>query len=501
MKSPLIRGTLILTLAGFLTRIIGFLFRIFLNRKIGAEGLGIYQLIFPLQIIGYSLCMIGFETTISKMTAAGVIHTKRKDGQLQKHYPGQYLKTGLFLSLLMSVLMAVLVYWKASYISCHLLFEPRCIRLVKTLALSFPLTSIHACICGYYIGCKNTKVTAISQILEQSVRVLSITAIIFRIEQAGHQPTALSAVMGTLAGECAATAFCILHLWLFHDRKPPRKRTPLPPAGLSGRMIRMALPISLNRLMLSILQSIQSVLIPSMLIRYGYTPEKSLAVYGILLGLVIPFILFPGALINSMSLLLLPTISQAEKEEDQNHIQKTTGQTLLFCLGFGILCAGVFIGYGNEIGLLLLSSRKAGHYLCLLGILCPFFYISSTLTSIINGLGKTGIPFLFGVFSTLLQIVSIFVLMPKYGIYGYLSGFLVSNILQAVCLYGYARMKISIHIKPFSWILYPASCMLLSIKAVRFLFSFLPVSLSILRLVLELAMTTLLFFRMVKPTN
>ena len=46
-KHLLIKGTLILTLTGFITKIIGFLYRIFLSQVIGAQGMGIYQLIFP----------------------------------------------------------------------------------------------------------------------------------------------------------------------------------------------------------------------------------------------------------------------------------------------------------------------------------------------------------------------------------------------------------------------------------------------------------------------
>ena len=71
-KHMLIRGTLILTITGLVTRIIGFFYRIFLSHTIGAEGMGIYQLIFPIHSICFSLTVAGIQTAISRFLAAKV---------------------------------------------------------------------------------------------------------------------------------------------------------------------------------------------------------------------------------------------------------------------------------------------------------------------------------------------------------------------------------------------------------------------------------------------
>ena len=69
-KNALLRGTLLLTAAGIISRIMGFFYRIFLANTIGAEGMGIYQLIFPIYSVCFSLCASGIETAVSKLTAA-----------------------------------------------------------------------------------------------------------------------------------------------------------------------------------------------------------------------------------------------------------------------------------------------------------------------------------------------------------------------------------------------------------------------------------------------
>lgn len=490
-KSTIIKGTLILTIAGFLTRIIGFLFRIFLNNKIGAEGLGIYQLIFPIQIICYSVCTIGFETAISKMTAASVC-----DGV---HYPKRYLKYGLILSFTMSLIMSFVLFRFSGYICGNILFEKRCDVLIKALAFSIPLSSIHACICGYYIGCKNSNITALSQVIEQLSRVISIVAIINYIENIGIKPSPLSAVIGSVIGELISCVFCIFHI-SNHIRLSRRNHHPVHHLiqSKNKKMIvleitKLSIPISLNRLMLSVLQSIQSILIPNMLILHGYSSEKALGIYGILLGLVIPFILFPGAIINSMSLLLLPTISQADSNDNTSKIRITTEKTLQFCLIFGIFCAAIFMNYGKDIGLYFLSDKEAGTYMCLLGILCPFIYVTSTLASIINGLGKTAVTFAFGIISTLLQIASIVFMMPEYGVYGYIIGFLTSNILNAFCLYLYIRKQIGVSIKLFSWILYPVLAGYVVTQCTGFVTALLPFDYPVAKMVMSLFVVTIAY--------
>ena len=94
-KSTLLTGTLFLTLAGILTRIIGFFYRIFLSRTIGAEGLGIYQLIAPVTAICFAFTAAGIQTSISKFVSMEV---GRKNDAGAK----TYLSIGLFISLCLS---------------------------------------------------------------------------------------------------------------------------------------------------------------------------------------------------------------------------------------------------------------------------------------------------------------------------------------------------------------------------------------------------------------
>ena len=139
---PLITGTLLLTAVGFFCRILGFFYRIFLSRTIGAEGLGLYQMIFPIHGIAFALCAGPIQTSLSRLTAASP-----EKGRA-------FLRVSLALSLSIALPLTSLIYTFADFLAARVLLAPECAPLLPALALSIPFCAIHACCCGYYYGLK-----------------------------------------------------------------------------------------------------------------------------------------------------------------------------------------------------------------------------------------------------------------------------------------------------------------------------------------------------------
>ena len=190
-KSSLITGTLLLTIAGVLTRIIGFFYRIFLSRVIGAEGLGIYQLTAPVMALGFAITSTGIQTAISRFVS----------NEVGKKNPGgarSYLFCGLWLSLLLSVLFSVILWKNTDFIARAWLGDARCAPLLSILSLSFVPSCIHACINGYYYGLKKTGVPALTQLAEQLARV-AIVYVLFQIYTEQQQSVPLSVTMWALS--------------------------------------------------------------------------------------------------------------------------------------------------------------------------------------------------------------------------------------------------------------------------------------------------------------
>ena len=193
-KHPLLTGTLILTLTGVVTKIMGFFYKIFLSRTIGAEGLGIYQMIFPIFGICFSLTTAGIETSISRFVAEESARNNPSGSR-------RILASGLILSVSLSLIAALCLYGGAEFLATSYLKEPRCIDLLRFLALSLPFASCHACISGYYYGRKQTGIPAASQLIEQVIRVVSVFLLASICTEKGISLSPVLAVLGLVMGE------------------------------------------------------------------------------------------------------------------------------------------------------------------------------------------------------------------------------------------------------------------------------------------------------------
>lgn len=431
--NPLITGTIILTATGLLSRFIGFFYRIFLSRNFGAANVGIYQLIAPVLALTFSLTVSGIQTAISKFVA-GEPATRDYRSSLE------HLFAGLGISLSLSAVATLFIYQGSDFIASQLLLEPRTAPLLRILALSVPLSAIHSCINGYYYGVRETGIPAASQLIEQSLRVGSVYIIYQICISRGYEPTIAFAVLGLVIGECASMLFSLVAI---------RQRfgnfliaaTPLhfPISSLfsaAKRLFMLAAPLSANRVILNLLQSIEAIYIPNRLMLHGLNNSAALSAYGVLTGIALPLVLFPSAITNSVSVLLLPVVSEADSLLRKDTIQKAVRLSTRFSLVLGVSCTALFLFGGKFLGNMLFENAQVGNYIMTLSFLCPLLYLSSMLNSILNGLGKTGLTFCYSVASLLLRLVFVFFFIPQFGMPGYLWGVLASQLLQTVlCLF------------------------------------------------------------------
>lgn len=421
VKSSLITGTLLLTFAGVLTRIIGFFYRIFLSRLIGAEGLGIYQLISPVMSLCFAITAAGIQTSISRFVSMEVGKKNPAGGRL-------YFFIGLFLSLALSAITSLFVWKKNVFIASVWLGDARCAPLLAVLSLSFIPSCVHACINGYYYGLKKTGVPAITQLVEQIARVGSVY-ILYRIHLREHTAIPLTVTMwGIVLGEIASTLVSVSIA-----NFPPSSENATPGVCECIRnLTSMALPLTANRIVLNLFSGFENVMIPNRLKMFGYTTSESLGVYGILTGMAMSVIMFPSVITNSVSVLLLPAISEAKAAGNERLIRRTVAKTIRICLLWGFLCTGGFLVTGKFLGNVLFGNALAGTFIVTLGWICPFLYLGSTLSSILHGLGYPGTTFLLNLASCGIRILFVLFAVPVFGIRSYLGGILLSQAVLAL---------------------------------------------------------------------
>ncbi|MDE5599099.1 MAG: polysaccharide biosynthesis protein [Lachnospiraceae bacterium] len=442
-KNPLLIGTFILTVTGLLSRFIGFFYRIFLSNVFGAEGMGIYQLISPVLALTFSLTVSGMQTAISKYVAS---ETTTHDYKTSF----RTLWVGFLLSMSLSFGCMAFIYQYSEWIAVTFLLEERCAPLLRIIALSIPMATVHSCINGYFYGIKKTAIPALSQLSEQVVRVGSVYLIHHICVRHHMTPTISFAVVGLVIGESASmivsTVAIISRAFKIFERTARRSfaHDGLAAAYLqiSNNLLRLAVPLSANRIIINALQSIEAIYIPNKLMAYGLNNADALGVYGVLTGMSMPLILFPSAITNSISVLLLPIVSEADASGSQNTITKVVLKSIKYCMLLGFGCTAMFLLFGRMAGNLLFHSRLAGSFILTLSFICPFLYVASTLNSILNGLGKTGLTFLYSIISLLVRLLFVFFAIPVWGIKGYLWGMLASQIVQTfLCVFSALRIS------------------------------------------------------------
>lgn len=428
-KKILIKGAFILTVTSLSAKIIGFFYRIFLSRTFGEENVGLYQLIFPVYALGISLTCAGIQTAISRCVAGKSAIGKHNEAR-------QILYIGLGLSVSVSLIVMFLTQQNAEFIAGFLLQEKRCTSMLILLSYSFPFASIHSCISGYYIGLKNASIPAGSQLLEQIMRVMTVYIICRLLTTEGGTPGISVAVTGLITGEMASAGLCFYILRCKHKISCTLSdNTALIIRNGLSDLLKLSVPLTCNRVLLNILQSIEAVSIPVQLRTYGLTTSESLSMYGVLTGMAFPCILFPSAVTNSIASMMLPAIAELQasgKKEEMVRMIKKAGSS---CFLIGIICCAGLLITGRPVGNLIFHSKLAGDFLITLAWICPFLYTNSNLISIINGLGKTNCSFLFNMVSLTIRILGVFLIIPFLGINGYLWGLLVSQlVLFSLCI-------------------------------------------------------------------
>ena len=198
-------------------------------------------------------------------------------------------------------------------------------------------------------------------------------------------------------------------------------------------MLKDIIPITSNNLIFTLFSSFEAIILPTFLFQYYNNADTSMEMYGIITGIVIPFLLFPATITNSLSTMLLPSISYACAKRDTEAIKKALVSSALFCIMLGSFACILYILFAKPICTFAFESAEAGTLLQLMGFLCPFIYLSTTLSSVMNGIDYATQNLIYNILGISVRILCIIFFVPHFGIHAYICGmfcgYLLHNIL------------------------------------------------------------------------
>ena len=162
--SKFLKGTLILLAAGLITRVLGFINRIVLARFIGAEGVGLYNMAFPTLILVITITQFGLPVAISKSVAEAIALNDHKKVR-------KILVISLSITLFLSLLFTPTLIYFTPFLSEYFFTDSRVKWPLLVIAPVVPIIAISSVIRGYFQGKQEMKPAAISQLLEQLIRI------------------------------------------------------------------------------------------------------------------------------------------------------------------------------------------------------------------------------------------------------------------------------------------------------------------------------------------
>ena len=364
----------------------------------------------------------GSSLPFSRLIASRLALQEKKEARFS-------LVTGTLMAVFFSAAAGFLLFQHAYFFASTILKTPQTASLLRITAVSIPLCAIHSCIDSYYYARKKSLCSgsraAFGAGCPDRHYLYPVSDLSFRrtsdhcIDRSGW----FSCRRGCRFAGVSAGSFLSF-------RKSPctRKKSHQDLFAVKGPF-HTVFPISLNRILLTLLGSIEAVLIPQMLLRSGMTASDSLKIYGIFTGMALPLLLFPSTLTSSAAVMMMPSIAQLDALGEQKQIRRVTDQTFFLCMFLGFLCGSGFFLFGPFLGTLLFHSQTAGTYIRYLSFICPFLYTNTMLTSILQGLGKPGLCLIHSIAGILIRIFSVVFIIPATGIRGYFYGIFLGELL------------------------------------------------------------------------
>ncbi len=442
MKKVLfIKNAVILTATSLVLRLLGIFIKIWLASEIGSEGIGLYQLVFSFYMLAATFATGGITTAVTRLVADELcLGTKNGIRKI--------MRRAIMLSLTVAAISFVVVFFGADFIALYIITDPRGATSLKILAFSLFFMAVSSCIKGYFLAKRKVLPPSTAQIFEQAVR---IAAIMFHVKHWAPKGIEYGCAAVLLADVIAEVA-SFLYIYLFYraeDKKPSHlcgRTVPNYPVG--RKILHIAVPISGGRYITSILRTVENSIVPRGLVSYGMSSAAALSCFGMIKGMVLPLLFFPSSLLNSLSTLLIPEISEAVAKKRQTAVKIAVEKIIRITAAVGFIFGAIFFVSGKEFGLLIYKDSEVGTLICRLAPLVPLMYLDSIADGLLKGLDQQGATFRHSVLDSALRIILIVLLLARTGMNGFLLIMYISNILtcllNAIRLIRFTKVKLSL---------------------------------------------------------
>ncbi|MGL5245297.1 MAG: putative polysaccharide biosynthesis protein [Sarcina sp.] len=439
-KQSLIKGSLILASAGVLAKFLGLFFRWPLIMLIGDEGLGYYQMTYPLYMLFIAIAT-GIPTAVSK-----IVSEKNAIGNKEEAF--QVIKEALKVMIILGLGMTLFLGVFGKNIVSILKWDSKAYYSIIGISLAPFFIGFMTPLRGFFQGLQNMTPTATSQIIEQIGRVIFGVGLAFLLFPLGIEYSAGGAAFGAAAGALFAGIYLLPKY--IKVKKSFGIRKVKSNSKIFNEIIKVALPISIGAAVGSIMGVIDSILVPQKLLQAGLDSQNATILYAQLTGKATVFTNIPMTLAVSLSASIIPIISEIYVLKDKKQLDRKINLAMKLCMLIALPCfLGLFFMAEPVMKLMFPGKFEGFMILKYLAISIPFLITTHITTSVLQGTKYYYRPVLNLLIGCFLKIILTLILVPipKLNIYGAIIATIISYTLVSILNILYMRKKLNYKIE------------------------------------------------------
>ena len=429
LRSRLVTNTALLTASSLLMSVIGMTFQVWLVGRIGSAGIGLYQLTVSVADLAATVAISGIRFASTRLIAE----------ELGRESPAGILEGSrrcLCYALFFGVAAGLILYNLAQPLGFLWIRDARTVLSLRIASLSMPCISLCASMSGYFTACGRVWKPTLVHLLEQLAGIALAALCLSRAPAGDIEKSCAAVTLGRLAADLLSL---LLMAALFMGDRQRYYGHGQAEDGLTGRMLRLAMPLALSAYARSALTTIQHLLVPRGLKAAGYSSDGALSGYGIVQGMALPVLFFPSCVLAAAAELIVPELTEAQVRGDGRGIRRTAGKLLRLSLLFSLAVTAFLLLFARQLAVAVYHSEEAGRFIRLLAPLVPVMYLDMVVDGCLKGLGQQLWSMCVNIVESLLGLALILYLLPRYALSAYLAILYITELFNFALSLGRLR--------------------------------------------------------------
>lgn len=414
-RIPIFYSALLLTGVNLLLRLVGTSFQVYISGRIGPAGVGLLQLVMSVGNLAMVAGMGGIRTAAMYLTAEEL-------GRKKPEKVTWVLSSCFLYSICLSGAAAAALYGFAPRIASGWIGNAETVWALRLLAAFLPVTCLCGVMTGYFTAANRIGTLAAVEVGEQFISMAGTLAALSLWAGSNAARACQCVVLGSSLGGCF-TLLCLI-LLRFRENIRPGEKIPV-----GRRLFAAAVPLALADVVKSGINTTENLMVPKRLAQ-NRNVAQPLAAFGIVSGMVFPVIMFPACILFGLAELLIPELARCAAAGSQRRISYLVRRSLKVAMLYGLLFSGLVFLLSDLLCQRLYGSREAAEEMRLYALLIPMLYCDAVTDAMTKGLGQQKLCVRNNILTSALDVVLLYILLPKYGMQGYFASFLVTHLLN-----------------------------------------------------------------------